>query len=817
MFLHARQDENLDKKIYRFALFGMPGSGKTCVLTAMGMVCRPTTDGSCCSFLPAHRLASPEVQEGWATLKEYAWSLSKEGELPNPNEVKRENYPRYRYVYTDPKIGTTYFEIINYAGWLTHHSHFRHEDSAELLEHLTEHDVDAIIVLVSAPKEGQEQSDIPDEIATISKAFNFMLSQQAAECRYPIALALTKWDRRWERNETIPPNDADAEAGRIAQFMKQCTAYQTVRDILEKFAGEGSFKMFPVSALGRCSDGRSPDIVPLESYGLPFVFGWLFQSVNDSDFHRFEIMQSELPSWLFRPRLPFVASWKWGQPIQKTWSFVDQLLERLPEMEEKKRVAVIAAKERFMRTWRTQLTGFVATVLLLFVIGTGGTIRTFDTRMLADANTIISNPARTPEDLKRIEKNLVGYVRSPILPPVRTKTRKDEARNLLERIYGLDEGEDDPLRARRAVNIKDEIATIEALVAEEKAAKLWTQINNLPIPPIENNAEIQKLGQQYLDAFPIGKNRADVIAFMNEAQRLYNENVAAQEWSEFERSVRTVFEEGNVSTALSILVGREIKDAEWTALCREMLAETTETTRRRIVTFGTQYDRINNEIRLSQSAVRQLSNHGVSQADEVLREFETLSGEIAAQEDEFHYARVKNIRTRAACDDYLGNAPTQAMKQYVTNYLQYIDQMAGVLNPTVTVSLSVGDRIFSGGSNEFTLCVGDMPAITIADLNPLGFNSNKTIEFANKRFPIKGKLTDAFKFHATIQHKSSRFRDQGSGTKIFTIRELRQGVNLTLTSKNDMTVRHKLILKADGFPVEPELPEWKPLSAGSNE
>ena len=180
MFLHDRPHENLDKKNYRFALFGMPGSGKTCILTAMGMVCRPTADGSCCSPLPAHRLASPEVQEGWETLQKHAWRLSK-GELPKSTEVKREHYPRYQYVYTDSNVGITYFEIIDYSGELMHHSHIRHEDCAELLKRLTEHKIDGIIVLVSVPNEGQEQSDIPNEIAAISKTFNFLQSQQTTE------------------------------------------------------------------------------------------------------------------------------------------------------------------------------------------------------------------------------------------------------------------------------------------------------------------------------------------------------------------------------------------------------------------------------------------------------------------------------------------------------------------------------------------------------------------------------------------------------------------------------------------------------------
>ena len=413
MFLHDRPLENFDKKIYRFALFGVSGSGKTSFLTALGMVCRPTTDGSCCSHLPAHRLASPEIQEGWVTLQEHVWKLCKTGELPKSTEVKRGHYTRYRYEYTDSKVGTAYFEVIDYSGGLTHHSHIRHEDCTELLEHLIEHKIDAIIVLVSAPKEGQEQSDIPDEIATISKTFNFLQGHQMAERRYPIALALTKWDRRWERDETIPSNDTGAEAGRLAQFMVQCTAYQEVRDILQGFAGsDESFKMFPVSALGRCSDDRSPDKVPLESYGLPFVFGWLIQAANDSDFRRFEKMQSELPWWQVLPLVPRVlakhtpawtiSTWKkWTQPVQETWSLGKSLLNRLPETKEgeEKRTAVKSVKKRLSMIWRLQLLLLTAMLFLVALLPIG--VRVSDAYILSNATTFVSALACIMQDLSK--------------------------------------------------------------------------------------------------------------------------------------------------------------------------------------------------------------------------------------------------------------------------------------------------------------------------------------------------------------------------------------------------------------------------------
>ena len=854
MFRHDRPHENLDKKIYRFALFGMSGSGKTGFLTAMGMICRPTTDGSCCSPLPAHRLASLEVQEGWATLQEDARRLSNVGELPKSTEVERGRYPRYRYVYSDSKVGITYFEIIDYSGELKHHSHIRHEDCTALLKHLTEHNVDGIIVIVSAPQEGQEQSDIPDEIAAISKTFNFLQSQLTAEHRYPIAWALTKWDRRWEREETIPINDADAEAGRLAQFMAQYTAYQTVRDILKGFSGsEGSFKVFPVSALGRCSnDEGKPDVVPLESYGLPFVFGWLVQAANDSDFRRFGVMQSKLSWWLVLPLVPcvlakYIPAWaisawkKWTQPVQETWSLGKSLLTRLPETKEgeEKRTAVKSTKKRLTTIWGIQL---LLTVMVLCVVLSSIGVRVSDAWMLANAHTLINTSADALQDLENVEPRLKRVVHSSsytVLFHGRSDARKQAAQNLLNHIYEKHEEsalalfrslemerDNEQIQAEGQLFLNDypnslsrqevieKMAQSQALVDEAGSDELWERINNLTI---EEQDQLQILGWQYLATYLTGKHRNEVFALINEVQRLHNESVALRDWFEFEKSVRAAIEEDDVPSAFSILENRDAKHAEWRALCEDILSKTTETVRRRIGNLGMQFDTIKNEIVRSQEAVQLLSNRGIAQADEVLRGLETLSSEIAEQEDKFHYDQVRHARTRPAVENYLANAPSQTMAQYVENYLQYLEQIEGDLNINVTATLSVGNKIFWGGgsSNEFRLFVNGSRRINIPDLNSLGFNSNETLVLRNNRFWINGKGTDTLNVRAEMLYNNWRSRDQGSGSTRFTIGDLRQSRRLTLTSKDDQNVRHTLTLRATGFPPEPPLPEWRPSDESS--
>ena len=71
---------------------------------------------------------------------------------------------------------------------------------------------------------------------------------------------------------------------------------------------------------------------------------------------------------------------------------------------------------------------------------------------------------------------------------------------------------------------------------------------------------------------------------------------------------------------------------------------------------------------------------------------------------------------------------------------------------------------------------------------------------------VQHDMTEAIKWlhRAGMRYNNWRKRDQGSGSKSFTIAELRQGQSLTLASKDDPTVRHTLILKAEGFPAEPE-------------
>jgi hypothetical protein len=431
---------------------------------------------------------------------------------------------------------------------------------------------------------------------------------------------------------------------------------------------------------------------------------------------------------------------------------------------------------------------------------------------------------------------------SPYTVPLhgRDRGKKQSAQNLLELLYKKYE-ENALISFRLLVSVQDneriqkegqqflndypnssakqevieKMAQSQNVIDDAESANLWTQICNLPI---EENDEIQVRGNQYLDKFLTGKHREEVIALMNEAQRLHDESVARRDWNEFEEIVLTTFEKGNVPSTLGMLagagsiVGGGIRGAQLWFLSDDVLSKTDESMRHKIDNLETQFDSIKNEVRRSREAVRQLSNHGVSRADEVLQELETLSGEIAEQEDKFYYDRARNIRTRAAINYYLENAPRQTMKVYVANYLRYIDQMDDNLNLTVTASLSVGNRIFwgAGSRNEFRLFINGAQKIAIGDLNPLGFNSNSTMEFVNNRFPISGKLTDTVNVEVEMLYSNWRIRDQGSGTQTFTIEELKHGVTLALTSKDDIAVMHTLRLRATGFPPEPSLPEWKP-------
>ena len=155
----------------------------------------------------------------------------------------------------------------------------------------------------------------------------------------------------------------------------------------------------------------------------------------------------------------------------------------------------------------------------------------------------------------------------------------------------------------------------------------------------------------------------------------------------------------------------------------------------------------------------------------------------------------------------------------VSSQEDLIEKLDGEVDLTITATLQVGNRIFwgAGSENTFTLSVNGVPKITIDDLNPLGFNSNKTLVLVNNLFPIKGKLTDTINVKVEMRYSNWRGRDQGSGSKSFTIEELRQGASLTLTSEDDTSVVHTLTLTATGFPAESELPEWSLLSDESDE
>lgn len=414
--------------------------------------------------------------------------------------------------------------------------------------------------------------------------------------------------------------------------------------------------------------------------------------------------------------------------------------------------------------------------------------------MLAQAESLDKNSAAKFEEVKRTVSKLDAYIHSSFLYPLplRFYPGKRTAESLRK-------------------NMTDRVPTILL----EEILGIPFDLDNI----LETNDTIQKKGQDLLEKYPNFERNNEASARMKEAQEVYYEKQkqvveenARKAWGDFEKSIRAAFDDGDITTALSSLSRRDRKDEKWKELCNDILSRTTVAVQTHTKSLGTQFDRIRKDVNSSRESVRLLSNSGVENADEVLRELNDYLKQVDEDHDKDLYDKVKNRRTKSTCDNYFNHAPLKTMRQYVERYTKYLDDQSETIDLQVTATLEIGPTICwapLGSRNQFSLSVDGKKVLAIEKLS--GFNVNKTLELVTNPFRIQRNPQDFISVDVTMTcFKPFRSENQGAGEKRFTINELRSPVHIPLKSTDEPEVKHSLILKAEGFPKEPELPAWKP-------
>jgi hypothetical protein len=823
--------KNINKKYYNFALYGLSGSGKTCMLTAMAMARRITTNNSTCGMLAVDSVLlrsleqGENIEQGFHNLRGFesrdaylaiAYDVSqekrdgvsfeyykqkqdesfppstdrrwqgyiqniKDGGLPEPTPHAMDKFPIYLYEGKNNYLDLFYFGIPDYAGGRLDPNALSAENS--MTEELTRsmEDSDGIIVLTPVVKKGQQvDSGLKKHLEDLAVSLGNLTAKTGTK-KCPIALVLMKWD--WQSD--IPVNSPDAENENMKSFIEQNDLYKNIENkINNKY-----FKIFPVSALGKCNDDGNPKVIEpvLQSYGIPFPFCWLAEQINEMELERLEEVQNELPC----NYLPFV--WKTWKSVDETKALAKKLINRLPDnaTNEIKRAKQIMNKVLLNSMIRTCLI-FVILYIIWF-----GLVAISNERMLSNAEIAIQGTTDEP-NLQRHQSKLESYIKGsyfPLTPPHFAKAR---AENLLAKI--LDKCEEilyntfhnAPLepseeKVKKADNylakyprgvyadaVQDWMnehrkGDLEAgnQGAIDNLVRLWdTQKNSTNISEIQD--VIKKGNVDNFFKYP--KYATDEQkAKRNEIVTQANKRVAELNWEQYAKGVRDDFDGGNINGAYrSLSSGNGDK---WIELCKKILKDTENKVDKNIGGNGTDYSRSIDEIESILGNVQILSNAGVDGADTLSQNLNNKIKVINQRWDKRIYDKVKSDHTEISCDNYFATAPLKTMTGTVNRYKEYLVEKKDVDKKCQEAEAEY-ERIHHGEGQ-----VPELPEGAAHWEKPDWFS-------AGEKYVVGQWLPIGVKIRA----EATNGRNIGEIKKI---------------EKPDIRKKFK-------FPTEPELPEWRP-------
>jgi len=421
--------------VYRFALYGVRASGKTCILAAMGMARRANPKRYSCTWIeevPDHPLPAGDPSEwksddpyhrGCQWLRE-ARSRIEEGDVP-PQTPRRAGLMRLRFKFAAPDHGGFWVDLTDYSGELI--TSTSGELAAQLRRHMQS--CDGILLLAEVPRPGQSHAPWSRDFEQLKEAFSILLSERDAspELDWPVALLLNKWDRRGALDFENP----DSEDAKLEAFLESDPdlPHPSLINAVKPVVRPENLGIFPVSAFGMhkiLPDGRE---VPerngsrLQSFRLEDPFVWLVDRKDKLDVREYEASASRCSWWKFwqlfigcsplrmatRAARVRDSLWRRMRGVSPLRSLVSgiQLSGRLPERCD----LATQVKRGIARSGyrvASQFLIFVMTLLLALLVIETGT----DGFRYRKITTTLNDPEASKDALNSAETWLEGYYAS---------------------------------------------------------------------------------------------------------------------------------------------------------------------------------------------------------------------------------------------------------------------------------------------------------------------------------------------------------------------------------------------------------------------
>ena len=785
------------KKIYRFALYGLSGSGKTCLLAALAMPRSPHPLGYSC-ILPSINdvlTALEEPNKDEADIEDEINESDKrltilrhsqewmeniifklfEQEIPPSNPTSDDPFI-FQYDFTASTHQTFRIELIDYSGQLINPVVSNSQLAKRLRQKFAE--MDGILVLANAPfrngsspeQNTQNRCDEQPhnlypytELYPLRQAFGLLRSEgQATTLDTPVALLINKWDRYSHIDYINPAN----EQTKLEEFLNANPPppHKGLSDVLRYSVTDGHFKIFPVSALGETecvslSNGKIVEqpkqVEPLNAFGLEDAFIWLAQQRDVIDFEQFKAYTVA--------RGPNEECRKMGM----------ELLERFPRNSDQtvqiNAILLQCQKAKKSRTIYTIITA----IALLFAVEIA-----FDVSSWKYWEYTIDKSYVTHKQLEATEKWLTQYTTAP------------RFRHLISKYFFFSQ---------------DEAKKFLTQLQERKEKFLWTSVENAQKMDVQFALEP---ALTYLKYYPSGLHTEAVQTIKKRAERYGQQQAIHQLEARLEayqqkpdqnpKKLSQLLEE------LHALPVYQETDTDEIRQLRETLAT-------RILEQQTQI--------LEQQVIQKMQAGELEAAVELLskqpnsRQFEDmqcqLNERLNKRRDEELYKAAITIKNEGHIQNYLQNAPLKTMKKEMFEYLKYLERISTDIHGLRLKLIRIKWADVNDYDNTVIVKWNDKEIIrndTVEAEPQTETNINKI-----SREELTAKPVEPITIIVTVTNDDMFFDDDyGFGTVTSLVSELVRGeIELELKSAEGVKTG-VAFLKIEGSPKEPSLPKWQP-------
>ena len=857
------------KNIYRLALYGVRGSGKTCILAALSLprVAHPL--GYTCTWIqevPGHEFPAGPVAN-WKTsdpfLLGYKWLIEqreslKAGDTPPPNKTSQDTM-RFLFNFSSKDFGRRQIELIDYSGELLT------ANSSELANNLRGimKDCDGLLVLAEVPYPGRDQISDAENLEKLKCAFSVLLEERESgpKVDWPIGLLFNKWDRRTNFR------DFNADSGEIAikAFLAESPqpAQVPLVDMLKNLVGEENLHCLPISAFGAHKIRGDGAEVPetqgalLESFNLEDGFVWVAQRVDALKVKRLEEASENASWWAFQQLFIGVhpdtntsgssafTHWFRGVSTLKGVSAAGKLMRSLPSGTDLHKQVWNKYVKFSLQAGTQILTAFI-TYLIAEALFEGSKYR--------EIVATQSNPGANQGQLERGEEWLEAYVVSHpyrnVFSSFFVVTRPKANIQLADFRKRRDESAWIAIKDTEDFQAKIELAKkyeknfpngfyikeIIPLIAEyfmkikkrENEDYLAGVANKISAFPEDEKAPLEAL-QSLFDSITklpnpdlidkdLSEKQGKLKVILNEKQAKIVAAGAKMNWETFKYSYIKLMESGNIAGAANKLETRTPKDENLKILVEDFIEKTPSIIK----------EKVKNALKFklwqgAREAVKVKTDTYVMQilTQEQLKDIQKFAIEIDEAEDFHLYSQIIDLKPSCSdqVDAYLLRAPLKTMKKEVEEYQKYIAMKKNTLDLTIILQeirwhadFWSYDRYLLPLPIHYKYDNNIVVSIKgVVRINPTTIRSTPNQRSANLgSCTLKAPLNESITIHVKNVTTYGKYLTDtipgGEGSWTGTPNQLSSGITVDLKGVG-FTNEATFLLK--GLPTEPELPAWR--------